>query len=731
LRQPESDLTLTGTVDNDGLIQATIPAGTHLNSPLQVSVTFAIDTYKYLSDSVNTLETIATRQAASQSTDPNRSRSLNATTSEEIQLPTISLETTANFALADSNADGILSAEEIQKYHASTTTSEHQQGVKDLMIAANIAQKDPSKLYYPTTYELMAELLKDETALSAFFAANGESVQLAKAELFDEQTPLNEEAQAFLRLDTTGWPLKDQTLTYEELPWSCVDDIRRVSSRVYGVRLWSAELHSEAPSNALPALVETANTTELCKRTSWQVPTVTELSKLFEDGQTAFPKTFPTLDSSKAYWATDDEENLTLVRFDSGEAITLQPDEDSMADVLLHSFEPHDNWFNIPAVETPVDLVELREQYSQDPSEWPEPTVNEGVEWQELGLRPAVPFPEDNPYSAEKVALGKQLFFDPRLSKDNTISCASCHDPEKGWADGIEVAVGINGQQGKRNTPTIINTAYYDTLFLDGRVNSLEEQSLHPIANPIEMGLPLDELLTKLDDIEEYSPLFEAAFGDDIITLDRIAKAIATFERTIVSTESDFDRFLKGDSQALTDQQLHGLHLFRTKARCMNCHSGPMMTNNGFENIGLTYYGRFFEDRGRYNVTYKPEDMGKFRVPMLRDIKATDPTTHLGFFDLAFITRNGTVLGLLAMYDNGMTRNRGGNFPQYAGKYDKNFPSVSPLIERLAMTNDELLALNEFMGAISSEIRKDSAPPEELGLTTDSESERTRRSHQH
>lgn len=141
-----------------------------------------------------------------------------------------------------------------------------------------------------------------------------------------------------------------------------------------------------------------------------------------------------------------------------------------------------------------------------------------------------------------------------------------------------------------------------------------------------------------------------------------------------------------------------------------------MMTNNEFENIGLTYYGRSLEDRGRYNVTYNSEDMGKFRVQMLRDIKSTDPTTHLGLFKLATVSSSGNVTGLLAMYNNGMTRNRSGNFPQYAGKYDKNHPDVSPLIQRLQLTSEELVALDAFMSAISSEVRTDSATPEEMGI---------------
>ncbi|MGF1732827.1 cytochrome c peroxidase [Photobacterium kasasachensis] len=717
ISQPSTTLAITGTVDNDGRIDATIPAGTDLAQPLQVSVSLSVDTFKYLSENVKTLETIASHQKASRLAKTSLQYKAGENTSANV--PEITLRSTAEFALADTDLNGLLSDQEIQQKYSDSVQNDYDAEVEDLMIAAEAARKNPSKLYYKTTYEMMGKFRADKSAKNAFFATNSDIIQTARQSLFNKASTPNEEVSDFLRLDSTGWPLIDQTLAYSEQPWSCVDDIRRVSIKSYGTRLWNTndQVTTRSTHSELGNFIQTANSSSVCNKSSWRLPTVTELSALFSGTEIKFPNTFPTLDISTQYWATNENSEQVLVNFSSGAAVTTQPIETDSARVMLHSFEPYDVWFNIDPVDTPVDLTELRNTYSQSPSEWPAPTVDEGIEWQELGLRPAVPFPADNPYSEEKVALGKELFFDTSLSKDDTISCASCHDPAKGWADGIRTAVGIDGQKGPRNTPTIINTAYYDTLFLDGRVGSLEEQSLHPISNPIEMGLPHDELLLKLDQKTEYAALFNAAFGNETITLDRIAKAIATFERTIISTESAFDQFLKGDSNALTDQQLHGLHLFRTKARCMNCHSGPMMTNNKFENIGLTYYGRSLEDRGRYNVTYKAEDMGRFRVPMLRDIKTTDPTTHLGLFQLAMIfPSSDRVFGLLAMYNNGMTRNRSGNFPQYATKYDPNFPTVSPLIERLAMTPAELKALNAFMSAISADVRTDSASPEEMGI---------------
>ncbi|MGD8112728.1 cytochrome c peroxidase [Vibrio sp. TRT 17S01] len=715
IQQPQTNWTLSGTVDNAGEIQAVIPPGVALDSPLQVSVAMSVDTYKYLSEDVDTLETISERKAMSRSAEPNAYRDNEVDT----PLAQITLQSTAEYALADKNFDQALSDEEIAQMTSDSALGSYQQNVQDLMVATEVIHQHPSKLYYPSSYDMMADFVKDEAVKRAFFATNSDEIHQAKRDLFNIEEPENPESTSFLRLDERAWPIQAQTLSYQETPWTCVDDIRRVSSRDYGTRLWYSNNDSMADIDADTAtnLVSSINQSYLCQVNNWKLPTVKELSKLFKEAEFGFPLTFPAVNGQSNFWVVDENHEIAIANVNSG-ALQISPaTREDKAQILLHSFTPYEMWFNIPATDTPVDIAKLRADYSQDPSQWPAPTVDEGVAWQELGLKPAVPFPQDNPYSSEKVALGKKLFFDPQLSKDNSLSCASCHDPAKGWADGIRQAVGINGQKGPRNTPTIINTAYYQTLFLDGRLASLEEQSLHPIANPIEMGLPHNELVTKLDDAAEYAPLFEAAFGDNMITLDRIAKAIATFERTIISKESDFDRFLKGDASALNDEQLHGLHLYRTKARCMNCHSGPMMSNQQFENIGLTYYGRSLEDRGRFNVTYRPEDMGKFRVPMLRDIKATDPTTHLGLFKLAtVIPKADRVVGLLAMYNNGMTRNRSGNFPQYAGKYDKNFPEVSPLIQRLGMTDKELMALNAFMSAVSSDVRTDSASAEEMGI---------------
>ena len=715
ITQSITELVIEGTLDNDGRLITVIPKGTALNHPIQVSVFFPSETYKYLSDSVEMLEKMVINHRASKMA---RVEILSSSEQSNIE-PKITLKTTAEFAKADHDRDGWLSVEEIHFKYIDSLNLDYIARVKDLMVAADIARRYPHRLFYPSTYHMMSEFEINQAVKSAFFATNTDLVQESRLSLFGQASEPNGETQSFLRLDEKGWPLSEQGGSYWNLPWSCVDDIRRVSVRNYAVRLWYGGIpeNNRQPLSEINSVIREINARNVCLKSSWALPTINQLATLFSDGMVTFPNTFPFLTIDDAIWALNEQGQRVLVSFASDEPEIKSVIGNQEGMLLLHSIEMPDMWFNIPAKETPVDLVELREKYAQEPSLWPKPTIDEGIEWQELGLLPPVPFPADNPYSKHKENLGRKLFFDKRLSKDNTISCGSCHEPSKGWADGTRVAVGIEGHTGTRNTPTILNTAYYESLFWDGRVKSLEEQSLHPIANPIEMGLPLDELLVKLEKINTYRALFKSAFGDEGITLDRIAKSIATFERTIISRTNALDRFLIGDKHALNDQELHGMHLFRTKARCLNCHSGPLMTNNGFANIGLTFYGREFEDRGRYNVTFNAKDMGRFRVPALRDIEATDPMTHLGFFKLAIVPPSGDrVFGLLAMYNNGMTRNRSGNFPQYEHKYDVLFPKVSTLIERLGMTSSELLALKAFMSAISSDVRKDSATPEEMGI---------------
>ncbi|HUG18218.1 MAG TPA: cytochrome c peroxidase [Planctomycetaceae bacterium] len=230
--------------------------------------------------------------------------------------------------------------------------------------------------------------------------------------------------------------------------------------------------------------------------------------------------------------------------------------------------------------------------------------------------------------SEEKIALGKQLYFDPRLSVDNTISCASCHDPAKGWSNGEQFATGIKGQKGGRNSPTVLNAAYNRFQFWDGRSGSLEEQALGPIQNPIEMGENIDNVVKKLNAIEGYKQQFQKVFGTDA-TADGIAKAIAAYERTVLTGNAPYDKFKAGDESALSESAHRGMKLFFGKASCSSCHTGSNFTDNAFHNIGVGTEAET-PDIGRAELSKLSGDTGSFKTAGLRDIARSAPYMHDG-----------------------------------------------------------------------------------------------------
>lgn len=241
--------------------------------------------------------------------------------------------------------------------------------------------------------------------------------------------------------------------------------------------------------------------------------------------------------------------------------------------------------------------------------------------------------PEDNPMTKEKVALGKLLFFDVRLSENNTVSCATCHAPDKGFADSRPLFRGIHNQKGGRNSPTVINRAFSEDQFWDGRAPSLEEQAKVPITSPTEMGMPSsDAVVAKLKKIKGYRKLFRKVFGDDI-NFDDLVKAIAAFERTVISGGSNLDRYNMGDDSALGESETRGLQLFRGKARCNQCHAGFNFTDEVFHNIGVGMEPTPKIDLGRFSVTKKSVHIAAFKTPTLRDITKTAPYMHDGRFD--------------------------------------------------------------------------------------------------
>jgi cytochrome c peroxidase len=248
-------------------------------------------------------------------------------------------------------------------------------------------------------------------------------------------------------------------------------------------------------------------------------------------------------------------------------------------------------------------------------------------------LRPAkAPEPAHNVGTPERIALGKTLFFDPRLSGSNWISCASCHNPSLGWSDGLPTGIGHGMQVLKRATPALLNCGFNTTLMWDGRAPNLEEQALGPIAAAAEMNQDLPGLVRKLSTIKGYAPMFEAAYPGEGISDKTIGKAIAAYERTILSGESPFDRWRRGDARAVDAEVKRGFALFEGKANCVKCHEGFNFTDNGFHNIGLK--PRDGEvDVGRFAQRPIKAVYGAFRTPTLRDVELTAPYMHDGSYN--------------------------------------------------------------------------------------------------
>lgn len=242
------------------------------------------------------------------------------------------------------------------------------------------------------------------------------------------------------------------------------------------------------------------------------------------------------------------------------------------------------------------------------------------------------PHPADNAPTSARIELGKMLFFDPRLSRHSNMSCASCHSPMFGWSDGLPTAKGFESMTLARATPTVVNTGYNSIQMWDGRKKSLEDQVMGPMEANGEMNMDLDLLFNWLNSNEGYIQAFAAAYPGEPIDRTTVSKAVATFERTVVSNNSAFDRWLKGDKDAMTDQQVRGFRLFTDEngGNCGACHQAPNFTDNGFHNIGLESWGMENPDMGRY--LEKPVNLmkGAFKTPTLRDAALTAPYFHDG-----------------------------------------------------------------------------------------------------
>lgn len=251
---------------------------------------------------------------------------------------------------------------------------------------------------------------------------------------------------------------------------------------------------------------------------------------------------------------------------------------------------------------------------------------------QEWLMPEEVPYPEGNKPTPERVELGKKLFFDPRLSGAGNMSCASCHTPMFGWSDGLETARGSGDQELARASMTIVNTAFNELYMWDGRADSLEDQALGPMVASEEMNTDIGKALEILESIPAYKESFETAYPEDGVSTEGLRKAIASFERTVISDNSPFDQWVRGDEDALNENEINGFEVFvdRNKGNCVTCHSAPNFTDNGFHNVGLESQGRENPDPGRYAIVPIEILKGAFKTPTLRDVAERPPFFHDG-----------------------------------------------------------------------------------------------------
>ena len=310
----------------------------------------------------------------------------------------------------------------------------------------------------------------------------------------------------------------------------------------------------------------------------------------------------------------------------------------------------------------------------------PEPPLGVDKTWSDL----------EEPPTPERVRLGRWLYYDTRLSADNTISCATCHRPENAFSEPTPVSTGIGGQKGNRKAPTFLNAAWalFPHTFWDGRAGSLEEQALGPVANPIEMGNTHDAMIQTIRGIEGYAPYFEQAFGSPEVTEERIAKAIADYERTRMSGNSPYDRWKNGDEGAVSEPVKLGDRLFFDKAGCNQCHLGYNFTDSLFHNLGVGWdpETQTFSDLGRFAITNVESDTGAFKTPTIREVTRRAPYMH-----------DGSVVTLQEVVE---LYNRGGEAN----------PHLDPKMKPLNLTEEEMAALVAMMQALEGSGYMDSAP---------------------
>lgn len=289
---------------------------------------------------------------------------------------------------------------------------------------------------------------------------------------------------------------------------------------------------------------------------------------------------------------------------------------------------------------------------------------------------PRLPVPADNQLTADRIELGRRLFFDRRLSSTNEVACGNCHLQEHAFADPLKTSIGVHGRTGTRNAPMLVNMAYNTSFFWDGGAPTLEQQAIAPIINPLEMDMKLEDVVARLKEDPVYVDLFKRAY-DMEPKPEGVTKAIASFVRTMVSGNSRYDRFERGDASALNESEIRGMNLFfGERAECFHCHIGFNFTNNKFQHNGFYLDG---EDKGRFLVTENPIDIGSFKVPSLRNVGVTAPYMH-----------DGSLATLEDVIDHYMSGGKG-------------HPNTDPVIRAFELTDDEKADLVAFLRSLTDE----------------------------
>lgn len=286
-----------------------------------------------------------------------------------------------------------------------------------------------------------------------------------------------------------------------------------------------------------------------------------------------------------------------------------------------------------------------------------------------------IEYPDDDPHSEQEIELGKVLFFDPRLSINNEQSCASCHNPDLGFSDGMAVGVGAMGRKLNRNTQHLYNLAWTTAFFWDGRMSTLEEQALGPIEAEGEMNMPLSLLIPKLEKVQYYRDTFNKVYGDEGINKTNLGRALAAFQRSIITDNSPFDQYLAGNKSAMSPAAIRGLEIFKGKGNCIDCHDGPNFTDDSFHNIGVNS-----GDLGRFALTGNKNMKGAFKTPGLRNIVFSAPYLH-----------DGSAASLEEVID---LYNKGGNSND----------NLDKLIKPLGLSNQEKFDLIAFLGALTDPV---------------------------